>query len=91
MTVYHNNFKFSSKDQENYNYNYVLTYKGAWWSKEHTKASLNGLYYKEQYKSNCYGIYWYSWKENCESLKWTEIKVRPKNYNPSFESKIIPY
>lgn len=91
MTVYYNNNKFSTRDQENNNYGYVKKYKGAWWCKDSMYASLNGLHYKGKDKSNCDGIFWYSWKGNCESLKWTEIKVRPKNYNPSFESKIIPY
>lgn len=91
MTAYHNNNKFSTKDQENNNNGIIKTHKGAWWYTNVFYASLNGLYYKEEYKIICEGIVWYSLKGKCESLQWTEIKVRPKNFNPLFKSKIIPY
>lgn len=91
MSTFYDNCKFSTKDQENNSQNAVRKYKGAWWWKEYLRANLNGWYFKEKQDSKYEGIYWFEWKNKPETLEWTEMKVRPKNYNPSFESNIISY
>lgn len=82
MTTAHDNLKFSTKDQNNDNVgrNLALDYEGAWWYGKTHSANLNGLNLKGKHDDRYKGINWYSWKGEKESLVWTEIKVRPRNF-----------
>lgn len=80
--TYHNNQRFSTKDKDNdkYSTSCAKKFKGGWWFKSCRYVNLNGLYYKESGED---GIFWYHWKDKTEypiNVKWTEIKIRPKDF-----------
>ena len=72
--AYHNGRRFSAEGRDNDNWPYTCTLHryGAWWYKNCHRANLNGGYFHTTSK----GILWRDWKE--ESLKFTEMKFRPK-------------
>lgn len=90
MIAAHNNQKFSTKDQDNDQWarNCAAVYKGAWWYNACHQTNLNGLYHEGKHESVADGINWYSWKGHMESLKYTEIKIRPKNFKLSYASDV---
>lgn len=93
MTVEHNNLRFTTKDQDNDNYgeNCAVNFAGAWWYNKCHRANLNGLYLKGKHESHANGVNWHAWRGHYESLEWTEIKVRPKNFiRPAFASEATP-
>ncbi|XP_065839526.1 microfibril-associated glycoprotein 4-like [Oscarella lobularis] len=72
--------KFSTrdKDQDTWGKSCSFEYKGAWWYTSCHNSNLNGFYYKGVHKTPADGINWSSWKGYYYSLKFTEMKVRPK-------------
>ena len=79
---YHRGMSFSTKDSDNdkWGNNCASTAKGAWWYRECSYSSLNGLYLPG--KSDHRGICWYHWKKTwpCYSAKRSEMKIRPKGF-----------
>ncbi|GFQ88856.1 techylectin-5A [Trichonephila clavata] len=82
MTGSHNNKKFSTKDRDNDSYEgqCAVTYKGAWWYSSCHSSNLNGLYLRGIHERHSKGVHWYSFKDHNESLDTTEMKIRPKNF-----------
>ena len=75
--------KFSTFDQDNDiqdSRNCARAHKGGWWFKECNRAFLNGLYLRGKYTgTDDYGVHWgSSWNGNKYSLKFAEMKFRPK-------------
>jgi len=87
---YHKGSKFSTKDQDNDNYgdNCAERHgKGGWWYNSCHNSNLNGLYGSRGSSGGKY-VHWYHWKVNGnnkgkESLKKTEMKIRPMSYQAS--------
>lgn len=78
---YHNGSAFTTKDRDNdahLSANCASSFKGAWWYNHCHRSNLNGLYLKG--KSDSKGVSWYDWKNNRESLKRSEMKIRPKDF-----------
>ncbi|KAL9989424.1 hypothetical protein ACROYT_G003972 [Oculina patagonica] len=75
----HRGFAFSTKDRDNdqWSSNCASRYKGAWWYKSCHDPNLNGLYLSG--KDDTRGMCWHHWKKNCESVKRSEMKIRPKD------------
>ena len=77
--TYHNNQKFSTKDQDNdvWSAHCAQSYNtGAWWYKTCHNSNLNGVYYNGLNSPSSKGVIWTHWKGNSYSLKVTEMKVR---------------
>lgn len=79
----HNNKKFSTKDQENYEQEHkscAADHKGAWWSDDCYVTNLNTLSARDKLKTPDDRVNWRSWRDFTDSLKATEIKIRPDGY-----------
>ncbi|KAL9958830.1 hypothetical protein ACROYT_G035898 [Oculina patagonica] len=77
----HRGSAFTTKDRDNDGHNSVncaSVYKGAWWYKDCHHSNLNGLYLNG--KKDGKGMVWYHWKNNSESVKRSEMKIRPKDF-----------
>ena len=77
--AYHNNQKFSTKDQDNDSHggHCAQTYRtGAWWYHNCGSSNLNGVYYMVPNSPSARGVVWYHWRGWTYSLKVTEMKVR---------------
>ena len=74
----HNNYQFSTKDQDNDGYTGHCAgyYNGAWWYHRCGHSNLNAGYYSGPNSPSYKGVYWYHWKGYSYSLKATEMKVR---------------
>ncbi|XP_053325646.1 ficolin-1-like [Spea bombifrons] len=74
---FHNNMKFSTKDQDNdlSGNNLAQLYKGAWWYNTGQSSNLNGLYLPG--KTSSEGVNWFHGKKSFYSYKYSEIKIRP--------------
>ena len=75
----HNNYQFSTKDQDNDDYSgfhCAQFHTGAWWYNRCGLSSLNGVYYSGPNSPRYKGVVWYRWKGWTYSLKATEMKVR---------------
>ncbi|XP_019619720.1 PREDICTED: fibrinogen C domain-containing protein 1-like [Branchiostoma belcheri] len=75
--AYQNGMGFSTKDNDNYPYNCAQTYKGAWWYRGCHHSNLNGQYLLGFHESFADGVNWKAWKQYHDSLKRTEMKIRP--------------
>uniref|UniRef100_A0A8C9V6Q7 Fibrinogen C-terminal domain-containing protein n=1 Tax=Scleropages formosus TaxID=113540 RepID=A0A8C9V6Q7_SCLFO len=78
---YHNGQPFSTRDRDP---NPVLSgcarsYRGGWWYKDCHEANLNGLY---DINTNHQGVIWTAWKGRDFSIPFTELKLRPVNFDP---------
>ncbi|KAM4696030.1 ficolin-1-like [Rhinophrynus dorsalis] len=75
----HNNMKFSTKDQDNdiYEKNCAVQFKGAWWYTNCHGSNLNGQYLLGKHTSHADGINWYNGKGHFYSYKYSEMKIRP--------------
>lgn len=73
---------FTTKDQDNdkYDLNCAVQYKGAWWYTACHSSNLNGMYLKGAHESHADGVEWHSFRGHYYSLKDTMIKIRPKDY-----------
>ena len=76
----HNGKRFSTKDrdQDTFETNCAVNYKGAWWYSTCHGSNLNGLYLNGKHTSYANGVNWYDWKGHNESLKTTEMKLRAR-------------
>ncbi|XP_022107547.1 techylectin-5B-like [Acanthaster planci] len=73
-----NNYKFSTKDQDNDLYspaNCVFIQGGAWWHTACGSSSLNGPYLQPSDTEGGRGIYWYTFKNAYYSLKTCTMKI----------------
>ena len=80
---YHRSLPFSTPDQDNDNRpsNCASGYHGAWWYKSCHHCNLNGIY---RHSNPCPfgdGVIWYDWKGHYYSLKKTEMKIRPVDFD----------
>ncbi|KAL3876668.1 hypothetical protein ACJMK2_034473 [Sinanodonta woodiana] len=78
-----NGVRFSAIDRDNDGNMYgscaTTTRRGGWWYGKHCgMASLNGIYYNEPFSKGCSGIVWYALRMSCESMKFSEMKIRLK-------------
>jgi hypothetical protein len=73
----HKNQKFSTFERENDNSadNCAAVYNGAWWYNNCHESNLNGDYGNLAYGK---GVNWLGWRALTVSLKFTEMKIRPK-------------
>ncbi|CAL8096208.1 unnamed protein product [Orchesella dallaii] len=85
--LYHHKKQFSTFDRDNddnwgeANTNCAETYGGGWWFGDCLRSNLNGVYFQNDgflRKDKLNGIRWNSWTGMKESLKMTEMKIRPK-------------
>ena len=74
----HNGYKFTTRDRDNdaYNDNCAVRFKGAWWYCRCHTSNLNGLYLSGNHTSYADGVNWYCWKKEYYSLSFTEMKVK---------------
>ena len=77
---YHRGSPFSTKDRDNDadSGNCASKFTGAWWYKSCYHSNLNGQYVND--KNDGKGMAWYYWKRNHNSVKRSEMKIRPKDF-----------
>ena len=68
-------FSTWDKDNDVSSMSCAQAYSGAWWYERCTYSNLNGVY-KHVQDNNGYFIYWFQWKNNFNSLKTVEMKIR---------------
>ncbi|XP_021568643.1 ficolin-2-like [Carlito syrichta] len=75
----HNNYPFSTKDQDNdgYDQSCAQVYQGAWWYASCHQSNLNARYLGGSHSSFANGINWNSGKGYSYSYKVSEMKLRP--------------
>ena len=76
-----NNWSFSTKDRDNFNFgntNPADYHKGGWWYIIVSSSNLNGLYLGRATNPN--GMVWSRWKGRYQSLKRSEMKLRPSSF-----------
>nr|AOW69401.1 ficolin-like protein 2 [Anthopleura buddemeieri] len=81
LTASHNGIPFSTKDRDNdqrTSYNCAIQFKGAWWFKECYRVHLNGKYLGDTTEGD--GVEWFRFHRNYQSLKFTEMKMRPNSF-----------
>jgi hypothetical protein len=81
---YHDLYKFSTYDNDNDiddHRNCASVFPGGWWFRKCLTSNLNGQYIQGGNHSGtpATGVYWLNFKGIQYSLKFTEMKVRPKN------------
>ncbi|XP_034276019.1 ryncolin-3 [Pantherophis guttatus] len=76
----HNEYAFSTKDRDNdiYDGNCAVSFKGAWWYTKCHSSNLNGLYHKGEHTSYADGINWHAGKGHNYSYKYADMKIRPQ-------------
>ena len=80
-----NGMGFTTRDRDNdrWSGNCATGSRGAWWySSCRTDANLNGQYHDSAVTSN-HSVSWYNWKSSFESLKFSEMKLRPTELPPT--------
>ena len=75
---YHNDRPFSTRDRDNdeWNDNCAIIFKGAWWYGACHHSNLNGLYLSGAHSSYADGVNWVHWREYYYSYATSEMKVR---------------
>ncbi|CAH6790072.1 Tnxb [Phodopus roborovskii] len=78
---YHSGSVFSARDRDPNNLliSCAVSYRGAWWYRNCHYANLNGLYGSTV---DHQGVSWYHWKGFEFSVPFTEMKLRPRNFQP---------
>lgn len=76
----HNGHPFSTKDRDNdiYDENCAVSFKGAWWYTKCHSSNLNGMYHKGEHTSFADGINWHTGKGYYYSYKYADMKIRPQ-------------
>ncbi|XP_019643109.1 PREDICTED: fibrinogen C domain-containing protein 1-like [Branchiostoma belcheri] len=77
-----NGMDFSTYDDDNDNLadgSCAVRFHGAWWYNACGESNLNGMYGSEEYEK---GLVWKTFRGLRESLKFTEMKVRPLTETP---------
>ncbi|KAL9974467.1 hypothetical protein ACROYT_G011501 [Oculina patagonica] len=77
----HRGQPFTTRDEDNDGSpsdNCARTYHGAWWYKQCHDSNLNGPYHRPSFEGD--GVIWFHWKGQYESLKRTEMKIRPADF-----------
>uniref|UniRef100_A0A646QF39 Ryncolin n=1 Tax=Hemiscolopendra marginata TaxID=943146 RepID=A0A646QF39_9MYRI len=77
--TYHNGSRFATNDHDN-EYNCSKTHSSGWWFKHCGHSSLNGVNMRDQNDKTAKGIIWHQWLGTGYSLKWTEMKIRPRSF-----------
>ncbi|XP_028403352.1 microfibril-associated glycoprotein 4-like [Dendronephthya gigantea] len=74
----HENMAFTTKDSDNdlFNENCAVKFKGAWWYNKCHHSNLNGDYHQSALVQYGNGIIWYEWKGYYFSLKHVSMKIR---------------
>ena len=78
---FHRGSAFSTKDRDNdvnSRQHCAVDWKGGWWYSRCQHSNLNGLYLKGS--SSLSGVRWYHWRKDNESLKISEMKIRPNDF-----------
>ena len=78
---YHRGSAFTTKDRDSDADplgNCAVAWQGAWWYNNCHHSNLNGLYLNGKLDSK--GMVWQNWKNNAESFKRSEMKIRPKDF-----------
>ncbi|XP_019632898.1 PREDICTED: fibrinogen C domain-containing protein 1-A-like [Branchiostoma belcheri] len=76
----HNGEQFSTRDRDNDDSasgSCARAAKGAWWFYNCLRSNLNGQYHLGTHESLGDGVHWVAWKGGNNSLKRTEMKIRP--------------
>ncbi|KAI0230021.1 Fibrinogen C domain-containing protein 1-A [Lamellibrachia satsuma] len=73
---------FSTKDRDHdvYDGSCAVGYKGGWWYADCHSSNLNGRYLGGKHRSYADGMEWSTWHGYYYSMKWTEMKIRPKAF-----------
>ena len=74
---YHNGMQFSTKDRDHSPGACAKRYHGAWWYNNCHYSNLNGKYLNGKNRETAVGVVWYHFKGHYNSLRKSEMKVRP--------------
>ncbi|XP_054855285.1 veficolin-1-like isoform X1 [Eublepharis macularius] len=76
----HNRMAFSTKDRDNdiYDSNCAVQFKGGWWYEKCHNSNLNGLYLKGEHTTYASGMSWLTEKGHYYSYKYVDMKIRPQ-------------
>jgi len=77
--TYHLGQKFSTRDQDNDVWtggSCAVDRSGAWWYNTCHYSNLNGRYY-QRHTDNVRGVNWYYFSGGYDSLRFSEMKMRP--------------
>ncbi|XP_041091081.1 tenascin-X-like [Polyodon spathula] len=82
---YHDGRPFSTKDHDPKPFvtRCAISYKGGWWYKNCHQVNLNGLYASNK---DHQGVSWFDWKGLDFSIPFSEMKMRPTNFQPARRS-----
>ena len=74
----YNNRPFTTKDRDNDKspLNCAVRKRSGWWHERCTGANLNGRYFGSKQENNKYAIVWANWRNNTDSLKRVEMKIK---------------